>query len=282
MERFKLIAIFFLLAAIRSGGQESISSSGQVQIDAQPTRVKVYSIEPGLTAPDLLPLNISPMPQGKCKAKVDGTVQLSILVDATGRPRNLMFLHPLGTDLDKIALGVAAADRFAPGTLDGKPVVVAASLELNLQTCVEEAKDNSGKKIFTLALRSLPMQTLGALPQAPADAIFVSADSWKDPTTGSLRFLRVGGAVKPATSLNSVAAQFSDEARRKKYQGVCLLSVIVDPQGMPQNVKVIRALGLGLDENAVVAVGKYRFKPAMRNGEPVPVMLNIAVNFRLY
>jgi TonB family protein len=93
----------------------------------------------------------------------------------------------------------------------------------------------------------------------------------------------IGGGVSAPVPLNQVEAEFSDEARRAKYQGVCLISLIVDAQGNPQNPRVIRALGMGLDEKALEAVRKYRFKPAMKDGRtPVPVMITVEVNFRLY
>ena len=93
----------------------------------------------------------------------------------------------------------------------------------------------------------------------------------------------VGGGISAPVPLNTVEAEFSDEARRAKYQGVCLISLIVDAQGNPENPRVIRALGMGLDEKALEAVRKYRFKPAMKDGRiPVPVMITVEVNFRLY
>ena len=94
---------------------------------------------------------------------------------------------------------------------------------------------------------------------------------------------RIGGGVSAPVPIFQPEAEFSDEARRAKYQGVCLISLIVDAQGNPQNPRVIRALGMGLDEKALEAVRKYKFKPAMKDGKtPVPVMISIEVNFRLY
>jgi TonB family protein len=61
-----------------------------------------------------------------------------------------------------------------------------------------------------------------------------------------------------------------------------MISVIVDAQGNPRNPHVFRALGMGLDEKAMEAVLRYRFKPAMKDGRPVPVMITVAVNFRLF
>ncbi len=94
---------------------------------------------------------------------------------------------------------------------------------------------------------------------------------------------RIGGGVSAPVPIFSPEAEFSDEARRAKYQGVCLISLIVDAQGNPQNPRIIRALGMGLDEKALEAVRKYKFKPAMKDGRtPVPVMITVEVNFRLY
>ncbi len=93
---------------------------------------------------------------------------------------------------------------------------------------------------------------------------------------------RVGGGVSAPQLIYSVDPEFSDEARRAKYQGVCVVSLIVDAQGNPQRVQVVRHLGMGLDEKAVEAVKQYRFKPAYLQGKPVPVEVDIEVNFRIY
>ncbi|HEY1581041.1 MAG TPA: energy transducer TonB [Terracidiphilus sp.] len=77
-------------------------------------------------------------------------------------------------------------------------------------------------------------------------------------------------------------AEFSDEARRQKYQGVCVISLIVDAQGNPQSPRVVQPLGYGLDDKALEAVRLYRFKPAKKDGKPVAVRMTVMVNFRLY
>jgi periplasmic protein TonB len=77
-------------------------------------------------------------------------------------------------------------------------------------------------------------------------------------------------------------AEFSDEARREKYQGICLVAIIVDAHGFPQNVHVVRHLGMGLDEKAMEAIRKYRFKPAMKDGKPVAAAITVEVDFRLF
>src|ERR1700733_3902016 len=92
----------------------------------------------------------------------------------------------------------------------------------------------------------------------------------------------VGGGVSPPVLIYSVDAEFSDEARRAKYQGVSVVSLIVDAHGMPQRIRVVRKLGMGLDEKAVEAVKQYKFKPSMYQGKPVPVEITIEVNFHIY
>jgi len=77
-------------------------------------------------------------------------------------------------------------------------------------------------------------------------------------------------------------AEFSDEARRQKYQGSCTISVVIDAQGDPQNARVVQPIGMGLDEKALAAVMRYRFKPAKKDGTPVAVRISVVVNFRLY
>ena len=93
---------------------------------------------------------------------------------------------------------------------------------------------------------------------------------------------RVGGGVSAPRALDTPDPEYSEEARKAKYQGTCVLWLIVGSDGKPRDVKVARALGMGLDEKAIEAVRNWRFQPAMKDGHPVPVMINVEVNFRLY
>ena len=92
----------------------------------------------------------------------------------------------------------------------------------------------------------------------------------------------VGGGVSAPEVIYAPEAEFSDEARRAKYQGECVVSLIVDAQGNPQRVQVVRHLGMGLDEKALEAVRQYKFKPAMLQGKPVAVEMDVVVDFRIY
>jgi TonB family protein len=92
---------------------------------------------------------------------------------------------------------------------------------------------------------------------------------------------RVGGGVSAPSLISKVEPEYSEEARKAKYQGLVLLYVEVDPNGRAQNVRVLRSLGLGLDEKAMEAVKRWRFRPGMKDGRPVTVVATVEVNFRL-
>ena len=92
---------------------------------------------------------------------------------------------------------------------------------------------------------------------------------------------RIGGGVSAPVPTFRPEPEYSEEARAAKWQGAILLQVVIDPSGVPQSIQVVRPLGLGLDQKAIEAVQKWRFKPGFKDGQPVPVMANIEVNFRL-
>ena len=92
---------------------------------------------------------------------------------------------------------------------------------------------------------------------------------------------RVGGGVSAPKALYAPDPEYSEEARKSKFQGTVVLW-LVDADGRPEQVRVQRALGMGLDEKAIEAVKLWKFEPAKKDGHPVPVMINVEVNFRLY
>ncbi len=93
---------------------------------------------------------------------------------------------------------------------------------------------------------------------------------------------RVGGGVSAPKAIYNPDPEYSEEARKAKYQGTCVLSLIVGPDGKPRDIRVARSLGLGLDEKAIEAVNQWKFEPAQKDGRPVAVAINVEVQFRLY
>ena len=75
--------------------------------------------------------------------------------------------------------------------------------------------------------------------------------------------------------------EYTDEARKAKVQGAVVMHVEIDARGQVQNISVAQGLGLGLDECAMAAVRKWRFRAGTRNGKPVSTNALIQVTFRL-
>ena len=93
---------------------------------------------------------------------------------------------------------------------------------------------------------------------------------------------RVGGGVSAPKAIYAPDPEYSEEARKAKFQGTCVLSVIVGPDGRTSNIHISRSLGLGLDEKAIEAVKDWKFEPAMKDGRPVAVAISVQVEFHLY
>ena len=92
----------------------------------------------------------------------------------------------------------------------------------------------------------------------------------------------VGGGVSPPRVIYQVDPEFSEEARKAKYQGTCTLMLVVDTAGRPTNIRVASSLGMGLDEKAIEAVKNWRFEPSQKDGHPVRVEIAVEVEFHLY
>ncbi|MGH9468214.1 MAG: energy transducer TonB [Terriglobales bacterium] len=93
---------------------------------------------------------------------------------------------------------------------------------------------------------------------------------------------RAGGDVSEPIPIYEPDPEYSDAARRAKYQGTVVVAVIIGADGHIHNAKVIQHLGLGLDQKALEAVMLWRFQPARKDGQPVSVLADIEVNFHLY
>jgi TonB family protein len=85
----------------------------------------------------------------------------------------------------------------------------------------------------------------------------------------------------PPQLLYKVEPEYSEEARKAKYQGIVLLDVEIDASGLVADARVTHAIGLGLDEKALEAVRKWKFRPAMKNGAPIATHSEVGIVFRL-
>ena len=100
--------------------------------------------------------------------------------------------------------------------------------------------------------------------------------------TGEARPKRIGGTIAAPVVIYQVEPQYSEEARKARISGDVLVNLLLDETGMPTHVRVLRGVGMGLDEKAVEAVKQYKFKPAMTDGKPVAVELNVEIHFNSF
>lgn len=94
--------------------------------------------------------------------------------------------------------------------------------------------------------------------------------------------LRPGGDVKPPRLLTVLDPASNDYAQKNNIAGMVFLRMVVDAQGRPGSVTIVRPIGFGLDEKAVEAVEHSQFRPGTLNGKPVPELVNMQVTFRIY
>ena len=92
---------------------------------------------------------------------------------------------------------------------------------------------------------------------------------------------RPGSGVTPPGLLHEVKPEYTEEARRRSIEGEVVLEIVVRSDGSVGNIRVIHGLGAGLDQRATEAVRQWRFSPARRQGAPVDVMVEVAVEFRI-
>src|SRR5690242_11899790 len=85
------------------------------------------------------------------------------------------------------------------------------------------------------------------------------------------RVYKVGGEIMPPFPVYSPQPSYSERARNAKLEGIVVISVVVTSQGRVSQVRIVKPLGLGLDQNTVESVKKWKFRPAMRAGIPVAV-----------
>jgi len=93
---------------------------------------------------------------------------------------------------------------------------------------------------------------------------------------------RVGGGVSAPKEIYAPEPEYSEEARKVKHMGTVVLQLVVGSDGNPRDIRVVRTLGLGLDEKAIEAVRRWRFEPAKKDGKPVAALVSVEVDFHLY
>jgi TonB family protein len=264
-----------LVVALGAGvalGQDAGSAEETVAAPA-----KIYDMDPELVGPELLPTELTIPEADVCKSESDDEITLSLIVDANGNPRDVTVINPRGTPLERLALHIVEDDRFKPGTLQGEAVEVRRLVRVSLEGCRATKKDSNGNSIDVFRLRTQPVQIFGTKPRGQYRSPEVAGVP-----ASQIKGVHLGGnGISTPVALNNVSAKYSEAARREGVTGACLVTLTVDVSGMPQNPRIVRSLGYGLDEKAIEAVKKYRFKPAMKDNVPFAVEITVEVDFSL-
>jgi len=204
-----------------------------------------YPMGPGITAPKIVEAVPAVYPADTPLEDAGATCELSVVIDSAGAVGSVRVFFSAGDAFNASAIEAVKQSKFAPGSWDGQAIAV------RIHVRVHFSQDLS--------------------PATPA----VVDRASRGPGSLSAR-------MAPPVPIHTAEPEYSDEARRKKIQGIVIVSLLVTTDGLPTDIRVERSLGHGLDEKALETAGQYRFKPAMKDGVPVATRISIEMNFKLY
>jgi TonB family protein len=200
-------------------------------------------------------------PKEARKKKIEGPVVLraSVTLDGTLRDLTVVSGDPILADA---ALEAVRQWRYQPSKVNGEPV------EAQHEITVTFKRDESTAYLGPDDLSpDVPLEPPADIQERILAGELVSGDSRE---------------VTHPTTIFAPDPEYSETARRIKYQGTCVLGLIVGADGNPLSVWITRPAGEGLDEKSIEAVKLWKFQPATKDGEPVAVFLNVETTFRLY
>jgi TonB family protein len=183
-----------------------------------------------------------------------------------------------------ISQGIAATDRALAADPDFVDALVYKNILLRHQAATETDRARQQALLAEAdSLRNRAMELRKANPQttfAPAGGRGMPPPPPPPPPPGGKAPVRVGGNIKPPTKTRDVRPVYPDEARSAGVQGVVILEALIDESGQVIWTQVLRSIPM-LDQAAREAVQQWQFTPTLLNGEPVPVIMTVTVNFTL-
>jgi TonB family protein len=213
-------------------------------------------------APALIHLGISAWQRAKSPDAALEYFQRAQAADPSHAGPALMWMALIQKEpAEEESLFKQALSMEEPGSAEAALTLELYSSFLNRQKREEEAK-------------TVAEQAAGMRKALGAQAVSVRRGS-------QVTSFRAGAGVTPPKLLSKVEPAYSEEARLAKYQGTVTVSTDIGTDGTAQGLRVVRGLGLGLDEQALKAIGQWKFQPGVKDGQPVAVQATIEVNFRL-
>jgi TonB family protein len=276
--------MLFALAAAPAWAQQELAPTtddGPLNIKPAPPKPDaegVYRIGIGVKPPVLAHPVLAIPPAEAAGSDRPHVVLVNAVVGADGAATGLQVIRSSGDSYDAAAIEAIKQSRFNPGTVDGTAVPVLVCLNVRfvnsappIPVVLQRYPGSPLPRATFAGQRGPGMTTPGQSGIEPAPGNPSSQDPYK---------LRPGD--KPPIAIFSPNAEFSDEARRMKYGGVVLISLIVTEEGLPADIHVLRPLDHGLTEKALDAIWQYKFQPALRDGVPIAARITVEVNFHLY
>jgi TonB family protein len=222
------------------------------QVHQTPDQDGVYYSGPEVAAPRLVHTFLVPYPYGVPAKSVQGMTVLAMEIDAKGSPQHIQVLRSHGKEFDDGAIAAVQRSTFEPGKLGDKPVPVWIDVRV-----VFHANRSQAVPQVLIAERDLP----------PPEA-----SQFEDKHHRPLSYT-------PPIPIHTVDADFVDPFTSRPFVQVALVTVLVNEQGLPLEVRVKRGLGFGLDQKAEAAVQHYRFLPATSKGKPIAAHRDVMVSF---
>jgi TonB family protein len=246
------------------GASDASAASGLAQQTPVPIALGfgagAYKPGAGVTLPALLHKVDPKYSKAAMARRLQGDAELQAVVLADGTVGDVRVSKSLDGQygLDDVAVGAARQWLFSPGLVDGRPapILITVSMQFSLK----------GTKVLTEA------EPVAYVPEPLADA-FANGAYW----SGDV------GVVAPQV-LQAVVPKYTAQAMRDGLQGVVEVEVVVEQDGSVGNVRVLKSIDPvdGLDDNAVAAARQTTFAPGTLNGQPVPVLTTLELNFRLH
>jgi TonB family protein len=218
----------------------------------KPAADGAYFVGPRVIAPTLVRVMAAGYPYDVKPKKVPGLTVLSLIVGTDGAAHSIEVVRSHGEEFDASAINAIKLCQFAPGMLNGKPVPVHIDVLVPFHASHAQA---------------VPTLVVGEWDVDPA----LEMKSVKHPAS-----------YTPPIPVHLARADFGDADAKGAYPGVALVAVLVNTDGLPTEVRVVRGLAFGMDEEAVDAVKRYRFLPATDKGKVVAARRNVEVRFSLF
>jgi TonB family protein len=226
------------------------------------------NIRPPTKAVDVKPA----YPEVARTARVQGVVICEVLIGPDGKVADAHILRSIPL-LDEAALDAVRQWEFTVTLLNGNPIPVIMTVTVNFVldggTPVRDAT--------TQQLAAMAEQFAAARQAAAAAGLPVK---YGQATDWPAEAIRVGGNIKPPTKVIDVKPVYPEVAQTARVQGVVICEVLVRPDGTVADVRVLRSIPL-LDQAAFDAVRQWVFTPTLLNGNAVPVIMTVTVNFTL-